>query len=673
MKNMRKIVCKGFKGRKDEINIIVTILSVIYGFCFLFIMLQESYLKMKTEYTYMNRMTAVDEFFINGKFMICLFLFSTILIFYALNVSVKKRKYRICILRGMGATFAQLVVMSIWEGLIIVAVSVLVGITIGMLGSGVTLLVGKYFFGWKMSFAIDFVYLFQSFLFTTVLFGVSMIISAMYLSSNQMNASFKLDSGILQREKMPEMKSVKPLHLVRIARRNKQFYQSKTYLNIVFSVLVILIMTMSLFEFGKENKKYKFWSKQTSYYYQFRNDVLTDGISRQTIEKLEKIPGITKVDREKYLNMCGIPEGEIQIGFDGWKESEYVKIQRHYAQDKIRQSWDKEGDYLSVSEIRGVSPTDTQLLSAYEKEEKQGVFEREKFNRGEECLLFLTPYQVRDLGFDSVDYEASFIRKDDVDKSKKIYTYENDENAIEPGDTVEIRTPWGNAAITVGGIVCGIPESYGNVIAVGERFLDKIFDESTSELYNDIAIWYDENTDFAEVDRKVIGVFRELGLEEDLYNERIFAKQNLDAMMSEMFLSMTIMLMSALLYVIITYQMNLGYFDEERRRIGIFQSIGMDRRRLEKLYVLEGIFDVVFVFIWSLLCVGIWMVFRLRAVTSFDSLNRFVKELLNHEESLKMGMEAFLISSGFFVLVYSTAIYFPIRKKLKRNMIDNIK
>lgn len=278
MKNMGKLVYKGFKGRKDEISIIVKILSTIYGFCFLFIMFQESYLTMKTEYTYRSRMTSVDEFFINGRFMIFLFLFSTILIFYALNVSVKKRKYRACIFRGLGATFAQLVVMSVWEGIIIVVVSISMGIAIGLLGSGATLLLGKYFLGRKMSFAIDFLYLFQSFAFTTILFLVSIIISALYLSNSPMNASFKLDSGILRREKTPEIKRVRPLNLVRIIRRNKQFYQSKTYLNVVFSVVVILIMTISLSEFCKENEKYKFWSKQSSYYYRFYYVILKNFI-----------------------------------------------------------------------------------------------------------------------------------------------------------------------------------------------------------------------------------------------------------------------------------------------------------------------------------------------------------------------------------------------------------
>lgn len=218
-----------------------------------------------------------------------------------------------------------------------------------------------------------------------------------------------------------------------------------------------------------------------------------------------------------------------------------------------------------------------------------------------------------------------------------------------------------------------IPESYGNIIAVGERFLDKIFNESTSELYNDITIWYDENTDFEEMDRKVMGIFRTLGLEEEVMNGRIVAKQNLDAMESEMFRSMSIVLMAALLYVIIMYQMNLGYFEGERRRIGIFQSLGMGRKKLKKMYVLEGIFDVAFVFSASLLCLGCWMIFRLRADTSFDSFHRFAKEIVNHGEELKMIIETFFISSTFFVLVYLIAVYFPVRKILKRNVVDNVK
>lgn len=645
MENMRKIICKGLNGRKDEIKVIVKILSAVYGFSLWFIV------------------------FFSGQFRIFLFLFSLILIFYALTVSIKKRKYRISIFHGIGATLAQLIWMSLWEGLMIGGVAILCGTFLGVTASVVTVLGGTYLLGWNMPVTIDGICIFQSFLFTTIVFLVSIVILTLD------GASFQSDYGIWKREKMPKMKVVKPLNLIKISRRNRQFYQSKTYFSVAFSVLVIFIMTISLFGFSRENEKYKFWKKQTelSYCYRFRKDVLTGGISRQTIEELEKIPGITKVDREKYLNTNGGLEGEIQIGFEGWKESEYVKTQRHYAQDKIRKSVDQESDYFSVSEIRGVSPEDEQLLSAYEKEEKQGVLDRRKFDAGEECLLFLTPYQVRDLGFESVDYEASFIYQDDIDKSKKIYTYEKDEHAIQPGDIVEVRTPWGDAAITVGGIVYGIPETYGNVIAVGERFLDKIFTESTSELYNDITIWYDENIDFTEMDHKVTGVFHEIGLEEDVTNGRIVAKQNLDAMVSEMFRSMAIVLMSALLYVIIIYQVSLGYFEEERRRIGIFQSLGMDRKKLKKLYVSEGIFDVFFVFAVSLTGMGIWMIFKLRADTSFDSFYRLVKEIMRHGEEFSALAAAFFIAGTFFVFVYLTAVYVPIRKILKRKVLDNIR
>ena len=76
----------------------------------------------------------------------------------------------------------------------------------------------------------------------------------------------------------------------------------------------------------------------------------------------------------------------------------------------------------------------------------------ELFDQGEECILFLSPYQIRDQGGDVIDYEPVYLDEEHMDKTKKVYRYEKD-GSILPGDYITVSSPWGKREIKVGSII----------------------------------------------------------------------------------------------------------------------------------------------------------------------------------------------------------------------------
>lgn len=159
--------------------------------------------------------------------------------------------------------------------------------------------------------------------------------------------------------------------------------------------------------------------------------------------------------------------------------------------------------------ITGIIPQDGERLSYYEKAADLGTFDREAFIEGEECVLFLPPYQIRDLG---IGKEPVYIDAE-MDESKKVYTYEMGENAIAPGDMVKISTPWGEKEIRVGAVITSLDTDLSSdikVALVSEKFLKLLcgFDEMR---YTAVKMNLDETMDTDGIGEEIEGYFEVLG------------------------------------------------------------------------------------------------------------------------------------------------------------------
>lgn len=209
-------------------------------------------------------------------------------------------------------------------------------------------------------------------------------------------------------------------------------------------------------------------------------------------------------------------------------------------------------------------------MSSYEKWADIGTFDRERFLAGEECVLILSPYQIRSLGNEK---EPSYVNCTLEDRSKKVYTYEMDEHKIAPGDIVNVSTPWGEREIRVGSVITrpnADLDITANVIEVSETFVNLLC-EFEEPRYMGVKINLNENTDMIKTGEEIEGYFETLeqgkeNLRNIASNEKGFAQ----AAMFEGAEYLFILTAVWLLYMLIMYHGNQIYLKNEGKRIGYF-------------------------------------------------------------------------------------------------------
>ena len=625
------------------------------------------------EKAYPQSISAMEQFFSDGIYVGMLLLIAVILILYALNISMGKRRYRGQMFRGMGASMGQMAYMALWESAAAFGPALVFGSILGIIGAWGILKVGKNFFKWHTTIVVNGFHLLEIYILITVLFILSVLLLTLYLSSLPLESSFHSDIGALQTKNLPVLKKVKSLSTIAMSKRNRKFHRKQTYLRIGFSVCAVTIMAISFFLFRENNKKYQFWREQVSNDYIFKIADLKDGVDLDIVKELEEIPGVVSVDKSKYLNVTDYSPQDIEISWAGWKGNEYVTTHRRYSQvSDSTQPYDKEGDYFSLIELQSIAPTDENSFTYYEEAVSEGGFHKEAFNEGKECILFLSPYQIRDTGGKVIDYNPVYVTEYDRDRYKHIYTYKT-AGDIKCGDELKVSTPWGESVITVGGIVYEEMRPGENVIAVGERFLDTFFAEDTSNLYNNITIHSYAKANFAETDWSVEEVFRKNGIASMPTNDRIVYGEIAGQFATVMFQASIILLIAGLLFVLVMYQQNIAYFEIEKRKVGILRSLGMSKEELKKMYLFEHVMDVGNVSVVSLLAVGCWFLVKLRLDTSFDSIDTLLKAIKGQQEMMKMLLIIWVGVMIFYILVYGITISNNARKVMKQNIIDSIK
>lgn len=623
------------------------------------------------EKAYPRNMSLAATLSEDGKQVMFLILVSTIIIGYLLTVFAKNERYSLLILRGLGAGRGQILLLALWKCVYFLGFSVFAGAMVGSVGSIALLGIVKSVLGVSVFYEIKWLNILQIGGACAIIFVMGYLGMAMQVCMMEIMSSYKEDSERYEK-KVLDIKRAECHTIKSMIKRNRRFYRDRIGFRAGISIIVIVISAVCTYLFIKSESDYRFWKEQKGYNYLFHTPDLTEGISDVDIDKIKDIPGIDSAEYEKFLN-CSGKEQMITISWNSWKDSEYVRTYRRYAQvHNSTEPYDKEGDYFTLNEIRGVSPQDKERLSGYQDAVEDGELDKEAFNEGEECILFLSPYQIRDVGTDIIDKEPVYIDPEGSVEKRHIYTYEED-NPIQPGTYITISSPWGTQEIKVGGIIYAAPEYGEQVIAVGERFLDKLCGIEDENLYNSVRFPYSEDADFEEMDIAIADFFSTVHNGEGLVNERNIYEEIRGQLVSDIFRMVVIITAVWLLYLLIMYQGNAGHLNYERKRIGILQTLGISKSDLKKMYYYEYLYESVIITGAGGLICSAWFIYRLRVATSFDSMKTFKHAVMSNMGDLSdfafSVLTAVVVCAGISLIT----IHVPVKRILRNSIITNIR
>lgn len=627
--------------------------------------------------SYSVAQSAADRFFEKGTTLSMVCLIALIVIMYILFGTLKNKKYKIRVMKGIGADHFQLLRITLWETFYYWGVSTVIGVPLGLVLSAGIIYIVKKLTIFKLVLFINWPFIFITILFITFVFFVGNLIILLSITFKKLTTSLREDNIHTQKTKLPRVKKIKKLTMYQLYKRNRVFYKNQSVLRIGISVITIVVLCTSAVHFINV---YQHYSRMRSHNnYEYRIDIwdIEEGLDEQAIRQFKQIPGVIGVEKEKLFRSNEEP---ISIHWEGWEESEYINTLRKYNRYSREGEKAKNADYFEVIDIGWTSKENQDVFKWYQEQITEGELDYEKFMAGEQCVLVLFPFYLEESSFTDIQYEVQPVINDfQYEKAGKIYDYREEEHRIRSGDFITLENGMGTKDIEVGGVIEGVtgwpPKNVKNVvlgsgdIAVGEGLLNDLTSKEISQLYNMITLKSFANADYVETDRQVENLAESLlGSEHGKYslgNSRPEIMINM--MLTKMLQAVVMGTIMILFFVGVMYQGSVGRVEDERRRVKVLHSLGMPKSHIKKMYRMEYIIESIIAGGIGLLVALAVLMILLKGEFKYPSIYAIIEAAKSDYPASPYLVYIYGATLFFYFLVYLLMVLHPMMKIFKED------
>lgn len=547
--------------------------------------------------------SAADKFFEQGSVIGIVCAVSFIIVMYLLMGTVKSKRYKIVLMKGLGADNIDLFCMTFWEAFYLWIVAAPIGLAAGIVSSAGMLMLARRIFRLNLMVKINWftVLIVMAAIAVFVLVGYMVIVlTSVY---QELPSSFRSDNSEAQNMRLPKIRSIRKLTTFRLYKKNRIFYRGRSFMRLGVVVIMIVALSLSIVRFFRYYQDYNVTKSNIEYKYELEIYDMEKGLDMEILQEFQNIKDIVGIDAKKTIHQMNHP---ISVHWSGWTNSSYISTLRKYS---LVGSGEADQDCFETIAVSVIEEDEQEIVNWYQKCIDEGEIDPEKFINGEQCVLFLSPFYLDKSNLLELEYTATPIMDyETYERVAKVYEYELGEESIKPGDIVTIETVKGKREIAVGGIirtVSGVQdivrrniEAGSGIVAVGEGFINRIEPTDVSDKYNYITLTSHANADYGDTDWQVENLINKyVGAEDNTkyhyqnrrYISEFFIRADLTAMLQSVFISF----ISLLLFVIIMYQGVTGKMETDENRIRIFRALGMTRRSINRMYtweyVLEGL------------------------------------------------------------------------------------
>ncbi|MCR1898628.1 ABC transporter permease [Irregularibacter muris] len=621
--------------------------------------------------SYSIAQSTADRFFEKGTTISMVCLIALIVIIYILSGTLKSKKYKIRIMKGIGAEHFQLFRLTLWEALYYWGRATIIGVPLGLVLSAAIIYLTKNLMIFKLRLFINWSFIFITLLFITLVFFAGNLIILLSITFQKLTTSLRQDNSHTQKAKLPVIKKIKKLTLYQLYKRNRVFYKKQSLLRIGISIITIVVLCTSAVHFINAYQHYSRMRSHNSYEYQIDIWDMEEGLDEQAIGQFEKIPGIIAVEKEKVFRS---DEDPILIHWEGWKESQYINTLRKYNREGTKA---KGADYFEVTSIAWTSKENQDIFQWCQEQISEGKLDYEKFMAGEQCVLVLSPFYLEESSFTDIQYAVQPVINDfQYEKAGKIYDYRQEENRIQAGDFITLESRAGTKNIEVGGVVEGVTELVPNqvilgsgAVAVGEGLLNDLTSKDVSQLYNMITLKSFANVDYVETDRQVeILAESLLGSEHSRYSiDNSRPELGINMMLAKMLQAIVMDIIMILLFVGVMYQGSVWRMEDEGHRIKVLHSLGMPKFHIKKMYRMEYILEgIIAGGIGLFVALAVQMIL-LKAEFKYPSISAIIEVAKSDYPASPYLGYIYGFTLLFYFLVYLLMGFHPMMKALKEN------
>lgn len=547
-----------------------------------------------------------DSFFETGSILGVVGVTAFVIILYLLSGRLKDQKYKLILMKGLGADNGHLFRIVLWESLYIWNRSIIIGgplVCILLLLLFLTVKVAAYS---TLAISINWLSLLLIAGFITLTFFMGNVLIFFSVIHKNIFSAFKKENIHTLKSSLPVVKKIKKITPFLLYKKNRVFYKEQSLLRICLSVFSVVMLTTNTIDFINGYSRYVQDKKNVNFDYTLQIYDIKNGLTKEEIGALE------------------------------WYKNKFP-------------------------------------LSA-------GILDTEKFIQGEQCILVMSPFSLSASTFHDVDMEIQpFMDYKEMSRAANVYDYAKEENQIKAGDFIHIESEYGNAAIEVGLVVTEVtgfaPQDIKGIhigsgtVSVGEGFFNKLTASNVENLYNHIQLKSFEGANYTDTDWQIENLVHSLlGSGDSKYhlNRSRFASEiAINQSMSKMMRSIILGLITLIIFISTIFIGTNNRMEDEKKRITILRSIGMERKRVRKMYFLEYLSEGILAGLIGLSIAGIIQLFALKQEFGYDSIIRLYHADKTFYPAANYFIPIGILIIGFYLLVHLLCVVIPVVKNIK--------
>lgn len=647
-----------------------------------------------------------------------IFIASACAIFQIFLTQMKKRSRKLALLKSIGTTNGQIFAILLWEGLYELLICLPIGTIAGLFLAYITTHIMNSFFGLSVSFYID-IPVFLSALATGCIalfagMAIPMIIAVRTPLIGAINIK-KKKKPVSARKIIGSSSKKHTLTFSYITRQHNKMNRTSRILSLSLSLVIICIMLFCSYLSYNCFESYRNDNIRTgmpSYELRTNHGLTLTSLSaiKKDIESIDSsiTANYYKYGEHAYFTYNKINDSEM---FNAYKNSvansdnysDYIGVvpDAEY-QGQVIQEDTSMIDNSIVTCIYSIDPSTT-LYDRIKSHINSGSVNDSDFAAGNSVILMLPLYNN-----DSFSYDGRY---------KNLW---NTDNTLKPNDSITLSTRIESATaenlpiayttlqdIRVDGIIYYFPNdglwpfssdmyspSNGVKIISGinlanhlypqmatnpvgeqmsEEEFEKFFFSQCPYAYGNsvIDIYMDASSDNSAVESSLFTVASEYGLTLINYNEQIWSEYYKS--LNNSFLIILMGISATAIAFIILANINMSAFEQERKRIGILQSMGITKKEFALTYVKQGLTDsfisliIVHIVMFTIILIGDIMSLTGEHIALTQYIYDMFKYALN---SYPWVIHVILCLLYIGITIFIS--YLPVRKLKKYSPIENI-
>lgn len=377
-----------------------------------------------------------------------------------------------------------------------------------------------------------------------------------------------------------------------------QMHRVRKSVEIVLLASALLIVGFGKMEISTRQEELKVYQRLTGngYYLSTMEITNSPGISRETVDKLEQVAGVTSV--EQYHNN---EKEEFWIDLSEYAESEYFQKVVETLVAYLNETSIKEKISIEKVRLSLLTIDRWQDIQCFLRNLDEGSLTKEEFEQGDFCILDLTELQEYDGKYLSAfSPDGQGISEDTVQVGDELPVYTLNENGSRNENPIPVTA-----------ILRGMKEEdvrnpqiggSGISMIVGKNFWKKFGKSRIMEYDQIVKILVSDDADAYDTEGYILSILKQ-GTAVNVQNNHEEYKKIRQELYSFIGMYSIFAVFYMILISIVLYQMFLAEKQEEKREWEILQSLGMEEKFQKKMHRIEVL--------WMMGCAGVIGVFTL--------------------------------------------------------------